>query len=93
LFAAVVITLVFAAPGSAQIPARGLSALLCLAGVNGDGSYPISPALTIEVSGDNGSSATVHVIHGGDDSTHVVTYSDRDGSGTLNCGDIITSVS
>jgi hypothetical protein len=93
LFAAVIATFVFASPGSAQIPARGLSSLICLAGVNGNGSYEISPALRIEVSGDTGSSATVHVIHGGDDSTHVITYTDTDTSGTLNCGDLILSVS
>ena len=93
LFAAAVVMLVFASPGSAQIPARGLSALLCLAGVNGNGTYQVSPALTIVVSGDNGSSATVHVIHGGDDSTHVVTYSDTHDTDTLDCGDLILTVS
>jgi hypothetical protein len=93
LFAAAALMLVFATPGSAQIPARGLSALLCLAGVNGDGTYEVSPALTIVVSGDDGSTATVHVIHGGDDSTHVVTYSDKNATGTLDCGDLILSVS
>jgi hypothetical protein len=93
LFAAAMVTLVFASPGSAQIPARGLSSLICLAGVNGNGTYEVSPALRIEVSGDNGSSATVHVIHGGDDSTHLVTYSDTHSSGTLDCGDLILSVS
>jgi hypothetical protein len=93
VFAAVLATFVFATPGSAQIPARGLSALVCLAGVNGDGTYAISPALRLEVSGDNGSTATVHVIHGRDDSTHVLTYTDVDSSGTLNCGDVILSVS
>jgi hypothetical protein len=80
-------------PVAAQIPARGLSALICLAGVNGNGDYQVSGQLSIDVSGDNGSSATVHVIHGGDDSTHLVTYSDTDSSGTLNCGDRIISVS
>ncbi len=93
VFAAAVLMLVFASPGSAQIPARGLSALICLAGVNGNGSYEVSPALTIVVSGDNGSTATVHVIHGRDDSTHVVTYSDTHETGTLDCGDLIISVS
>jgi hypothetical protein len=93
LFAAAVVMLVFASPGSAQIPARGLSALLCLAGVNGNGTYQVSPALTIVVSADNGSSATVHVIHGGDDSTHVVTYSDTHDTDTLDCGDLILTVS
>jgi hypothetical protein len=95
LFAAILSIVVFASPGAAQIPARGLSALVCLAGVNGNGTYQVGPsgALVIEVSGDNGSTATVHVTHGGDDSTHVVTYSDTDHSGTLNCGDAITSVS
>ena len=87
--------LVFASPGSAQIPARGLTALVCLAGVSGNGTYSVGPSgkLIIVVSGDNGSSATVHVTHGGDDSTHVVTYDDANGTGELDCGDVIATVS
>ena len=95
LFAAAIVTFVFASPGSAQIPARGLSSLICLAGVNGNGTYAVGPsgALVLEVSGDDGSTATVHVTHGRDDSTHVITYIDADASGTLDCGDLILSVS
>jgi Na+/proline symporter len=93
LFAAALLMLAFARPGSAQIPARGLSALICLAGVDGNGTYAVSPALIIVVSGDNGTTATVHVTHGGDDSSHVVTYSDTHDTGTLDCGDLILSVS
>lgn len=86
---------VLASPGSAQIPAGGLSALICLAGVNGNGTYEVGPSgqLVIEVSGDAGNSATVHITHGGDDSTHQVTYSDTNQSGTLDCGDRILTVS
>jgi hypothetical protein len=87
--------LVFANPGEAQIPARGLSALICLAGVNGNDTYEVGPSgkLVIVVSGDSGSTATVTITHGADGSSHVLTYSDEDESGTLNCGDIIASVS
>ena len=87
--------LALARPGAAQIPARGLSSLVCLAGISGNGTYQVGPgdALVIEVSGDNGSSATLHIIHGGDDSTHVVTYSDSYTDGKLDCGDLILTVS
>jgi hypothetical protein len=87
--------LAFASPGEAQIPARGLSALICLAGVNGNDTYQVGPSgqLVIVVSGDNGATATVSITHGADGSSHLLTYSDEDGSGTLNCGDIIASVS
>ena len=85
--------LVLASPGEAQIPAQGLSALVCLAGVAGNGTYGVDPAgkLVVEVSGDDGNSATVHIIHGGDDSTHDLTYAD-DGDGVLDCGDRILTV-
>lgn len=88
-----VVMLVLASPGEAQIPARGLSALICALGVQGNGTYEVGPSgqLVVEVSGDNGSSATVHIIHGGDDSTHDLTYSDN-GSGDLDCGDRILTV-
>jgi hypothetical protein len=86
--------LVLASPGAAQIPARGLSALVCLAGVQGNGTYEVGPAekLVVEVSGDTGSSATVHIIHGEDDSTHVLTYSDDNDNDVLDCGDRILTV-
>jgi hypothetical protein len=35
----------------------------------------------------------VDVTHGEDSSQHVLTYTDRDRSGTLTCGDIIGTVS
>ena len=86
--------LVWASPGAAQIPAQGLSALVCLAGVQGNGTYVIGPSgkLVLEVSGDTGSSATVEVTHGGDDSTHVLSYVDVNENGMLDCGDRILSV-
>ena len=89
------LVLTLATPGAAQIPARGLSVLICLAGVQGNGTYEIGPAekLVLEVSGDSGSSATVHIIHGGDDSTHVLTYDDANQSGVLDCRDRILTVS
>lgn len=91
----VFVMLVLASHGEAQIPAQGLSALICLAGVNGNDTYQIGPSgqLLVVVSGDNGSSARVDITHGGDGSSHVLTYSDEDESGTLNCGDIILTVS
>jgi hypothetical protein len=90
--------LAWASPGAAQIPARGLSALVCLAGIEGDGNYIVSDRLRVSVSGDtvddNGNgSAMVHVIHGDDDSTHVVTYSDLNNTEQLDCGDLIRTVS
>ena len=89
------LTLVLASPGEAQIPARGLSALICLAGVDGNDTYQVGPSgqLVVVVSGDNGSSAKVEITHGGDGSAHLLTYSDEDHSNTLTCGDAIQSVS
>ncbi|HSC25850.1 MAG TPA: hypothetical protein VLD67_01170 [Vicinamibacterales bacterium] len=80
-------------PGEAQIPARGLSVLVCLAGVQGNGEYRVGPSgkLVLTVTDDTGSSATVHVLHGGDDSTHDILYADN-GSGELDCGDAILTV-
>lgn len=86
----------FVRPGAAQqIPGGGFSGLLCLAGIDGDGTYAVDPAgqVTIEVSGDNGSSATFAIKHGQDGSTHSVTYDDRNNSGTIDCGDRVLSVS
>lgn len=95
--------LAVAKPVPAQIPARGLSALICLAGV-GEGetdTYFVGPSgqLVLEVA-DNGAdgntgvgSATITITHGGDGSTHELTYSDTDESGSLNCGDLILAVS
>jgi hypothetical protein len=85
--------LVWASPGAAQIPAQGLSALVCLAGVQGEGTYPVSPRLVVVVSGDDGASATVTITHGEDGSIHEIDYLDTDSSGDLNCGDRITGVS
>jgi hypothetical protein len=88
------LTLGWASPGAAQIPAQGLSALVCLAGVHGNGTYVIGPSgkLVVEVSGDSGSSATVKITHGGDDSTHALVYEDVNQNGVLDCGDRIQSV-
>jgi hypothetical protein len=87
------VMLVWASPGAAQIPAGGLTALVCLAGVHGDGTYEVGPSgqLVLDVSGDSGSSATVEITHGGDGSIHVLTYSDN-GDGMLDCGDRILTV-
>jgi hypothetical protein len=97
MFVAVVgcLSLVLVRPGEAQIPASGLSALVCRADIHGNGTYEVGPSgkLVVEVSDDTGSSATVHVIHGGDDSTHQLTYTDGNESGMLDCGDLILTVS
>ena len=89
------VLLVWARPGLAQIPASGLSALVCRADIHGNGTYEVGPSgqLVVEVSGDTGSSAILHIIHGGDDSTHVVTYSDANNTGMLDCGDLILTIS
>ena len=91
--------LVCVSSSEAQIPARGLSVLVCLAGVEGDGIYEIGPSgkLVIEVSNDEVSddpagTATVHITHGGDDSTHDLTYVDANENGFLDCGDLIQTV-
>ena len=85
---------VFTQPVAAQIPARGLSALLCAADINGDGAYYVGPSgnLVIVVTGDNGSSATVEITHGNDGSTHYVEYVDN-GDSSISCGDQIVNVS
>jgi hypothetical protein len=88
--------LVLARPGVAQqVPGGGFSGLLCLAGIDGNGTYPVDPAgqVTIEVSGDDGSSATFAIMHGQDGSTHFVTYDDRNDNGRIDCGDRVLSVS
>jgi hypothetical protein len=33
-------------PGEAQVPGRGFTALLCLAGIDGSGTYALNPAGT-----------------------------------------------
>jgi hypothetical protein len=90
--------LVSASSSEAQIPARGLSVLICLAGVEGNGTYEIGPSeqLVIVVSDDAVSNdlgaATVNITHGGDGSTHDLTYLDANQNGVLDCGDLIQTV-
>lgn len=89
------VMLVAVRPGEAQqIPGRGFTGLVCLAGVDGDGTYAVDPAgqFTLEVAGDTGSSATVTITHGQTGSTHVVSYIDAVENGRLNCGDVIVTV-
>ena len=77
-----------------QIPARGLSALVCVLGVEGDGFFSTpNGQLAIDVDDQSAGpgTATVTVFHGADDSTHYLTYQDNGDEG-LDCGDIILSV-
>ena len=83
-----------------QIPARGFTAILCQLGVNGSGTYcaPGGTQFCVDVqdqaAGENAGgtrTASVTVHHGQTSSDHVVTYTD-DGSGSLDCGDIVLSV-
>ena len=87
--------LVAVRPGAAQqISGRGFTGLVCLVGVNGDGTYSADPQgqFTVQVSGDNGNRATVTITHGASGSTHTVSYVDVDGNGVLNCGDVVVTV-
>jgi len=94
VFVAAAAVLLLGTSLEAQIPARGLTALVCLAGIEGEGVYDVGPSgkLVIEVSDDDGTSATVHIIHGEDESTHVLTYSDTNENGFLDCGDVVLTV-
>ena len=92
------ITLALAPSTSAQqIPARGLSSLVCALGVQGNGTYPSPGAgkVSAVVSGDTVTAgvgtATVAIQHGVSGSTHQVTYQDN-GTGVLDCGDAIIGV-
>jgi glyoxylase-like metal-dependent hydrolase (beta-lactamase superfamily II) len=49
-----------------------------------------SPLVVIS---DDGSTLTFGVSSPGHTSSHVITYVDNDGSGSLTCGDTVTSVS
>ena len=88
-----------AAPSTSaqQIPARGLASLVCVLGVQGNGTYasPGAGQISVVVSGDavtgGVGTATVAIQHGASGSTHQVTYQDN-GSGVLDCGDAIVSV-
>ena len=85
-------------PAVAQVPGRGLSSLLCLlqqVGVPGNAQISVT-IVTDFVDDDRNGTAVVTITHGapqsGSGSTHIVLYED-DGSGGLDCGDSITSVS
>jgi hypothetical protein len=82
-----------------QVPGVGLSRLLCLVQEVG---VPGNAQISVTIANDSGpdefgyGTADVTIIHGapesGSGSTHNVTYRD-DGSGNLDCGDTIISVS
>jgi hypothetical protein len=79
-------------PTHAQtVPGAGISELVCVLGVDGEGTYGRGE-LIVTVSSDDGSTAVVTVQHGRTSSTHTVTYEDIDADGKLNCGDTVTSV-
>jgi hypothetical protein len=76
-----------------QVPGIGLSELLCVLGVEGDGTYTAAQGeISVTIENDTGSSADVTITHGTSSSTHVVTYLDDDGDGMLGCGDTIIGV-
>jgi hypothetical protein len=94
---AVGITCLLLAPhGSAQVPARGFSVLLCV--VERAGSVPGGAEVNIDILSDEAVNesglrqAVVTVNHGESSSTHLVLYQDTDGNERLNCQDIVVSV-
>jgi hypothetical protein len=91
-FAAAVgmVALTSSTTGSAQVPGRGFSALLCVAERLGSG--PQGGQVAVIIADDTGSTAQVTIIHGASSSTHLVAYQDANLTGQLDCGDIIGSV-
>ena len=88
-------------PASAQqVPGQGFSALLCLVQQVG---LPGNAQVSVTIDSDSGANsegngtAVVTITHGapvsGSGSTHTVLYHDTNGSGHLDCGDTIFSVS
>lgn len=83
-----------------QVPGRGFSALLCLVQQVG---LPDDAQISVTIASDSGpdtqgnGTAVVIIIHGapqsGSGSTHTVFYHDTNGTGQLDCGDAILSVS
>ena len=84
------------AQGSAQVPSRGFTVLLCV--VERAGSVPGGSQVNIEIVSDQAVNqsglrqAVVIVSHGESSSTHVVLYQDVDGNQRLNCSDVVVSV-
>jgi hypothetical protein len=83
-----------------QVPGEGFSALLCLVQQVGlPGSAQISVTIDSDSGADNegNGTAVVTITHGapqsGSGSTHTILYHDTNGSGHLDCGDTILSVS
>ena len=83
-----------------QVPGQGFSALLCLVQLVG---LPGNAQISVTIDSDSGADAegngiaVVTITHGapqsGSGSTHTVLYEDTNGSGHLDCGDTIQSVS
>jgi len=88
--------LLMAPQGSAQVPARGFTVLLCV--VERAGSVPGGAQVNIEIVSDQPvdqsglRQAVVIVSHGESSSTHVVLYQDLDANQRLNCTDVVISV-
>ena len=95
LLAAALIT-----PSSAQtVPGTGFSAVLCVVGVDGSGTFTAGNGQIVVTVEDNGVSepddigtAMVTIKHGSSGSSHLVTYMDTNEDGELDCGDIVISV-
>jgi hypothetical protein len=88
-------------PASAQqVPGQGFSALLCLVqqvGVPGNAQISVTIDSDSGADSEGNGTAVVTITHGapqsGSGSTHTVLYHDTNGSGHLDCGDSILSVS
>jgi hypothetical protein len=81
-------------PSAAQVPGRGFSRLLCIAAQLApelNGAQVNIDVLSDQVI-DGYGTAVVTISHGTSSSTHTIAYVDN-GSGSLDCGDVILSVS
>src|SRR5215469_15758297 len=90
-FMVTILLLIVATPShGVTIAPVGLSQLVCVLGIDGDGTYPFHD-LTVTVANDNGSSAdvTISTQQGRTSATYHITYSDTDGDHLLDCGDVI----
>jgi hypothetical protein len=83
-----------------QVPGRGFSALLCLVqqvGLPGNAQVSVTIDRDSGADAEGNGTAVVTITHGapqsGSGSTHTVLYEDTNGSGQLDCGDSIQSVS
>jgi hypothetical protein len=80
-----------------ELPAQGFTALVCQLGVSGSGTFEIGNGHFTVTIVDNGAdssgtgTASAAITHGQTGSSHELTYEDN-GSGVLDCGDLVVSV-